>query len=161
MGIIISLNAAAIADLDLTPAEKVLTETLADRDRIIASEQQLQFAIDFPRDPSDPRELSEIAEIRLWFLRLDARHPYLPFFLDWQAGELARYTAMLVPHQFSRSEGIIYNPEALELFVTQKCFLLVDWMRDRGITGTARLQNLAKMFGYEMDASFFKRLAEA
>jgi len=48
----------------------------------------------------------------------------------------------------------------LELFVTHKCFLLVDWMRDRNITGTARLQNLAQMFGYEMDAAFFERLAE-
>lgn len=155
---LVSLGATAIDALDLGPVAAVLDEMLLDRDRIVASEQQLQFAIDFPRDPRDPRELSEIPAIRLWFLRLDARYPYLPFFLDWQAGELARYAAMLVPHQFSRSEGIIYNPEALELFVMQKSFTLHDWLRDREIAGTARLQNLAQMFGYEMEASFFDRL---
>ena len=158
MSVTISLNATAIDSLDLGPADAALAEILGDRDRVMASEQQLQFAIDFPRDPSDPRELSEIPAIRLWFLRLDARYPYLPFFLDWQGGELARYAAMLVPHQFSRSDGIIYNPEALELFVTHKSFVLLDWLRDREIAGTARLQNLARMFGYEMDADFFDRL---
>ncbi len=33
---------------------------------------------------------------------------------------IARYAAMLVPHQFHRGEGIQYNPEALEIFVMQK-----------------------------------------
>jgi hypothetical protein len=47
----------------------------------------------------DPRELSEFPDIRLWFLRLDATYPWLPVLLDWRAGELARYAAMLVPHQ--------------------------------------------------------------
>ncbi|WP_295614674.1 chlororespiratory reduction 6 domain-containing protein, partial [Chamaesiphon sp. GL140_3_metabinner_50] len=56
----------------------------------------LQLTIDYNRDPQDPRELSEIPEVRLWFIRLDARYPYLPLLLDWQAGELARYVAMLV-----------------------------------------------------------------
>ena len=71
------------------------------------------------REPEDPRELSEIPEVRLWFIRLDARYPWLPFLLDWKAGELALYTAMLVPHQFSVKEGIQYNLEALEIFLMQ------------------------------------------
>ncbi len=158
MSLVVSLNAAAIGALDLGPAETVLDPILADRGRIAASEQKLQFAIDYPRDPADPRELPEVPEIRLWFLRLDARYPWLPFFLDWRAGELVRYAAMLVPHQFGRGEGIIYNPEALELFVMQKCFVLHAWLRAREIAGTARLQDFAQMFGYEIEADFFGKL---
>jgi hypothetical protein len=30
---------------------------------------------------------------------------------------------MLVPHQFNRTEGIQYNPEALEIFVMHKTFI--------------------------------------
>ena len=33
---------------------------------------------------------------------------------------MGRYAAMLVPHQFSPTEGIRYNPEALEIFVSRK-----------------------------------------
>lgn len=50
-------------------------------------------------DPLDPRELSELPDIRLWFVRLDAAYPWLPIVVDWRAGELVRYAAMLVPHQ--------------------------------------------------------------
>lgn len=56
----------------------------------------LQYEVD---DPLDPRELSELPDIRLWFVRLDAAYPWLPIVVDWRAGELSRYAAMLVPHQ--------------------------------------------------------------
>lgn len=63
-------------------------------------ERTIGFTINYAReDPNDPRELSEFPDIRLWFLRLDATYPWLPVLLDWRAGELARYSAMLVPHQ--------------------------------------------------------------
>lgn len=63
-------------------------------------ERTIGFTINYIReDPNDIRELSEIPDIRLWFLRLDAAYPWLPVVLDWRAGELARYAAMLVPHQ--------------------------------------------------------------
>lgn len=63
-------------------------------------ERSVGFTIDFVReDENDPREYSEFPEIRLWFVRLDAVYPWLPLVLDWRAGELARYAAMLVPHQ--------------------------------------------------------------
>ena len=65
-------------------------------------ERTIGFTINYTReDPSDPRELSEFPDIRLWFVRLDATYPWLPVLLDWRAGELARYAAMLVPHQVS------------------------------------------------------------
>lgn len=63
-------------------------------------ERTIGFTIKYKReDPYDQREVSEFPEIRLWYVRLDATYPWLPLLLDWRAGELARYTAMLVPHQ--------------------------------------------------------------
>ena len=122
---------------------------------IASLEQQLSFKIEYSLEPGDPREISEIPEIRLWFVRLDARYPWLPFLLDWQSGEFARYAAMLVPHQFNRSEGIIFNPEALEIFVMQKIFIVADWLKQRDIASKSRLQSMAKIFGYDIDDSFF------
>ena len=154
MTIAIALNAENLNNLDLSPAIEAI-EKLLSAGAIASYEQQLQFNIDFPRQDTDPRELSEISEVRLWFIRLDARYPWLPFLLDWKTGELARYAAMLVPHQFNRKEGIQYNPEALEIFVMAKLFVLTDWMKIQGIESTSRLKSMAQMFGYELDDGFF------
>ncbi|NER45225.1 MAG: CRR6 family NdhI maturation factor [Symploca sp. SIO1A3] len=154
MSIAIALNAECINNLNLKPAQAVIAQLLQEG-AIAASEQQLTFNIDYPQEPEDPRELSEIPEIRLWFVRLDAQYPWMPFLLDWKAGELARYTAMLVPHQFHRTEGIQYNPEALEIFVMQKVFILTNWLKQQGIPTKSRVQSLAKMLGYELDDTFF------
>lgn len=154
MTIAIALNTQHLNNLDLSPASDTI-EKLLQEGAIASHEQQLSFNIDYPRDPSDPRELSEIPEVRLWFIRLDARYPWLPFLLDWKAGELARYAAMLVPHQFSRKEGIQYNPEALEIFVMGKLFVLTDWMKSQGIESPSRLKSMAQMFGYELDDGLF------
>ncbi len=148
-----------IENLDLSVTEQVI-EGLLEKGEIASSEKQIQFQIDYERDPLDPRELSEIPEVRLWFVRLDVRYPWLPFLLDWQTGELARYVAMLVPHQFDRNEGIQYNPEALEIFVMQKVFLLSYWLEEQDIVSKYRLQSLTQMFGYELDNSFFDLLVK-
>jgi hypothetical protein len=100
MTIAIALNAECINNLDLAPVSRIIDNILQDG-AIATYEQQLGFNIDYPQEPGDPRELPEIPEVRMWFIRLDSRYPWLPFLLDWKAGELARYTAMLVPHQFS------------------------------------------------------------
>lgn len=155
MTIAITLNAECLNTLDVSPAQTVI-EKLLQEQAIISHEQQLHFEIDFPREPTDPRELSEIPEVRLWFIRLDALYPWLPFLLDWKAGELARYVAMLVPHQFNRTEGIQYNPEALEIFVMHKTFILSSWMKEQSISGQSRLKSMAQMFGYELDDGFFE-----
>ncbi|KAI5073902.1 hypothetical protein GOP47_0011915 [Adiantum capillus-veneris] len=55
------------------------------------------FVINYEWD--DMRELSKMPDVRLWFVLLDAMYPWLPVVLDWRAGELARYIAMLVPHE--------------------------------------------------------------
>ncbi len=121
-------------------------------------EKQVKFEIVFPREAMDPRELSEIPEIRLWFIRLDAKYPGLLLLLDWQSGELARYVAMLVPHQFHPKDGIQFNPEALEIFVMHKVFVVMNWLRSQDISGRSRVQGMTQMLGYELDDEFFKVL---
>lgn len=138
---------------------QTVIEPLLQQGDIAAQEQKLRFEIEFPREMGDPRELSEIPEIRLWFILLDSRYPWLPFFLDWKQGELARYAAMLVPHQFSRTEGIQYNPEALEIWVMQKVFILLQWLQPQAILGKFRAKSMAQMFGYELDEGFFELCA--
>ena len=153
----ITLDTPTINSLDLSPVEKVIPQLL-EVEKITQWEQQLQFVIEYEREATDPRELSEIPEIRLWFIRLDTAYPWLPFFLDWKAGELARYTAMLVPHQFNRSEGIIYNPEGLEIFVMHKIFVLSNWLKQQQISSNFRLKSMAQLWGYEIDDSWFDAL---
>ena len=157
----IALQTAHFQSLDLTPARQVIdpivsasdaTQQLSDKDLIFS------FDIDFPREPEDPRELSEIPEVRLWFIRLDTQYPWLPLYLDWESGELSRYSAMLVPHQFSKMDGIRYNPEALEIFVMGKVFALDSWLKANGIDGRSRLKFMTQMLGYELDDALFNLL---
>jgi hypothetical protein len=77
-------------------------------------------------------------------------------FLDWKSGELARYVAMLVPHQFHRTEGIQYNPEALEIFLMQKIFILDHWFTQNNLPSKSRLMAMAQMLGYDLDDTFFE-----
>jgi hypothetical protein len=154
MTITIALDTDSVNNLDLSPAVTVIEELL--QEGVIAShEQQLCFDINYPLEPGDPREFSEIPELRLWFVRLDAKYPWVIFLLDWKTGEFARYTAMLVPHQFSAKEGIQYNPEALEIFLMHKIFILGDWLQQQGIPSQSRLKSMAQMLGYELDDAFF------
>ncbi len=155
MTIKLILDSQAINNLDLSAAKNQIDSTL---NKIVDYEQQLQLTIDYQQEDNDPRELSEIPEIRLWFIRLDAVYPWIPFLLDWKTGELVRYTAMLVPHEFNRSEGIIFNPEALEIFVMNKIFVLSDWLQEQNIPLRSRLKSMAQLFGYELDDAFFEMI---
>lgn len=155
MSIAIAINLDHLNNLDLSPAVTAI-EKLLDENALASHEQQLCFQVNYPREPQDPRELPEIPEVRLWFIRLDAKYPWLPFLLDWKAGELARYTAMLVPNQFSTRDGIQYNPEALEIFVMQKLFVLMNWLQQHGIESKSRLKGMAQMLGYELDDELFE-----
>jgi len=150
----IALTTSVLERLDLTPAQSVIDARRA-AGTLTQRSPHLAFDIDFPREDSDPRELSEIPEIRLWFVALDARYPWLPYLLDWQSGELTRYTAMLVPHQFSKT-GIQYNPEALELFVMSKVFHIVQWMTEHQVAGRNNVKLMTKTLGYELDDQFFE-----
>ncbi len=157
MALTLALSPETLTNLDLTPAIDLLEPLLA-KGNVLETDPKLTFAIDFPRDPTDPRELSEIPEVRLWFIRLDVRYPWLPLILDWEAGELGRYAAMLVPHQFSPKDGIRYNPEALEIFVMNKIFVGAQWLQQQGITQFTRLKFMTQMLGYEIDDGLFALL---
>ena len=157
MSYTIALTRDAINALDLAPADSILKPLLAN-DKLESEAVTIRFEIDYPRDPTDPRELSEIPEVRLWFIRLDAHYPWLSLFLDWEAGELGRYAAMLVPHQFSPQEGIRYNPEALEIFVMHKIFAISFWMRQQEIEAHSKLKFMTQILGYELDDGLFDLL---
>ncbi|MCY7407767.1 MAG: CRR6 family NdhI maturation factor [Alkalinema sp. CAN_BIN05] len=151
----LTVTAEQILAVNTLDAEAVIDRLMVDwREH----EKQVKFEIMFPREATDPRELSEIPEIRLWFIRLDAKYPGLPLLLDWQSGELARYVAMLVPHQFHLKDGIQFNPEALEIFVMHKVFVVLNWLRSQDIPGRSRVQSMTQMLGYELDDEFFKVL---
>jgi len=118
--------------------------------------------LDYERDdPLDPRELSEYPDIRLWFVRLDAAYPWLPIVLDWRAGELSRYVAMLVPHQMSRQLGLVFNPEALELFAMNKLFLLYTWLNARKVPKPAvRINDMMRILGFGISEQLYSLLEE-
>ena len=158
MTIDIKINANHINQLDLSPVEIVIKD-LEKRQEILTLEQQIVFNIDYPQEENDPRELSEIPEIRLWFIALDSRYPWLPFCLNWLDGELARYTAMLVPHSFNRTEGIQYNSEALDIFIMGKTFILYTWLKQQNLKGNSRLKAMTQIFGYDLEDSFFELLS--
>ncbi|MEM6837455.1 MAG: CRR6 family NdhI maturation factor [Cyanobacteria bacterium P01_C01_bin.120] len=155
----LKLDADTLFTLDLSGAQ-ALIEPLLEKGNILDPDIRLQFEIDFPRSPTDPRELSEIPEVRLWFIRLDAVYPWLPYLLDWEAGELGRYAAMLVPHQFSPKDGIRYNPEGLEIFVMNKIFVVANWLQSQSNGQLTRLKFMTQMLGYEVDDGLFDLLTE-
>jgi hypothetical protein len=146
-----------IISLDIANANRTfLALEAAGLSNLLAA--KIQFQIDWERTDADPRELSEIPEIRLWFIRLDAQYPWLPLALDWQAGELARYAAMLIPHAFDRQTGIQYNPEALEIWVMHKVFFATHWLKQQHSNDYNPIKFMAKTLGYELDRSLFDLL---
>ncbi|MEM9805414.1 MAG: CRR6 family NdhI maturation factor [Cyanobacteria bacterium P01_D01_bin.56] len=149
----IAVDVTHLQTLDLTAAHAVLSN--ADW----RSDLKFSFAINYPRDENDPRELSEVPEVRLWFIRLDSHYPWLPLYLDIESGELGRYAAMLVPHQFSPLDGIRYNPEALEIFVMGKVFTIAHWLKQTKIDGLEKLKLMVRSLGYELDDGLFDLLS--
>ncbi|MBT9315259.1 CRR6 family NdhI maturation factor [Leptothoe spongobia TAU-MAC 1115] len=149
----IVVGAKYLQTLDLTVAHTALSQV--DWHQV---DLKMSFNIDYPREANDPRELSEVPEVRLWFIRLDSHYPWLPLFLDVESGELGRYTAMLVPHQFSPLDGIRYNPEALEIFVMGKVFTIAQWLKDNQIDGIEKLKLVVRTLGYELDDGLFELL---
>jgi hypothetical protein len=159
MPTVITVNAQHFETLDLSPVKVVLDSWLQSK-TLFDHEQSLQFQIDYPQDPAQSQELPDIPEVRLWFLRLDSIYPWLPYWLDWKSGELARYAAMLVPHEFSKREGILFNPQALDLFLMQKIFVLHHWLKQQDVARPNTLKQMAELFGYELEDSLFALLDE-
>jgi hypothetical protein len=153
----IPISHPELLSLDISIAENQL-KLLLDEGINILLAARIQFEIDFVRDATDPRELAEIPEVRLWFIRLDSKYPWLPLVIDRQTGELARYAAMLVPHEFKTQTGIQYNSEALEIWVMNKVFGGSDWLQEQGISDRTPVKFMAKSLGYELDQSLFDLL---
>ncbi|KAL8209449.1 hypothetical protein R6Q57_006181 [Mikania cordata] len=152
------INNESIRHLDLSPfcdATGIATTSSVEPRKFL--EHTIGFTINYDRDDEhDPRELSEFPDIRLWFVRLDATYPWLPVLLDWRAGELARYAAMLVPHQMSMRMGVVFNPEALELFIMKKVFITYSWLKGNDIPkARLKVKDMARMLGFGIGDELF------
>ena len=148
----VAISASQVQALDLSPLASWFA---LEPQPLLACSGQLELSFDWPRAAEDPRELSEIAEIRLWSLRADALCPWLPLLLERSSGQLTRHVAMLLPHSFSRSEGIRFAPDSLELWVTHRLFLLDHWSRSNGLNCRGNLEQMAAVLGFELDAGFW------
>jgi hypothetical protein len=155
---LLTISASQIRSLDLAPLQpwqNLPVPTLLER----AGDLELRF--EWPRAEGDPRELSELPELRLWSLRADALHPWLPMMLERSSGQLCRHVAMLLPHGFSRSEGIRFAPESLELWITHRLFLLDDWSRLHHRQCRGGLSEMAAVLGFALDPAFWDVLSHS
>ena len=148
----LKVSADQVRRLDLSPLAELAS--LAPAELLTAASGRL-IDFDWPREAEDPRELSEIPELRLWSLRADAFLPWLPLVLERSGGQLTRHVAMLLPHGFSATEGIRFAPESLELWITNRLFLLDHWAAAGGIECRANLGQMAAVLGYELDPGFW------
>ena len=152
----VTITAEQIRQLDLSPLATWMGLSTSE---LLHSGACLELELQWPRSEDDPRELSEIAEVRLWSLRADASCPWLPLLLERSSGQLARHVAMLLPHSFSRSEGLRFAPEALELWITHRLFGLDQWAQQQGLNCRQNLAQMAAVLGYELDPSFWQSLS--
>lgn len=157
---LVTIDAEAIHTLNLKALDQWMAKPLQaqlDEGAIL----ELRYA--WPRHAEDPRELSECPEPRLWALRADARYPWLPLLLDRSSGSLAQHVAMLVPHNFSPSEGIRFDPQALELWITHRLMLLDQLGAAAEISGHQRgnLSLMAASLGFELDGGFWDLLDQS
>ncbi len=149
------IDAVAIQTLDLRPMNPWMERPLTD---LLRNGAGLELQYKWPRDAEDPRELSECPEPRLWALRADAVYPWLPLVLERSGGSLIQHVAMVVPHNFSPSEGIRFDPQALELWITHR-FMLLDHLGEQlAQSQRGNLLQMAATIGYEVDPAFWTLL---
>ena len=149
------INASAIRRLDLEPMRPYSDRPL---NNILALGPSLELRFDWPRADDDPRELAECPEPRLWALRADARFPWLPVLLERDRGSLIRHVAMVVPHSFSRSDGLRFEPQALELWITHRLMHLDDLCSGTNRPMRGNLSQMAAALGFELDHGFWSLL---
>jgi hypothetical protein len=63
---------------------------------------------------------------------------------------------MLLPHGFSRSEGIRFAPESLELWITHRLFRLDAWTQEAGVPCRQKLSQMAAVLGFDLEPSFWE-----
>ena len=151
----LTVSAEAIRRLDLGPLAPLLSRSPGEH---AAAAGSLELELHWSRQAEDPRELSEIPEVRLWSLRADAVCPWLPLLLERSSGQLTRHVAMLLPHGFSRQDGIRFAPESLELWITHRLFQLDEQARAEGLNCRGGLAGMAAVLGFELDPGFWTAL---
>lgn len=149
------IDVAAIQTLDLKALNPWMERPLTD---LLSAGAGLELQYNWPRDADDPRELSECPEPRLWALRADAVHPWLPLVLERSGGSLIQHVAMVVPHDFSPNEGIRFDPQALEIWITHRFMLLDHLGQHLPQSQRGNLLQMAATIGYEVDAAFWTLL---
>jgi len=150
--VVVMVSAERIRELDLSPLAAVAALSPAE---LLPLSGQLELRLLWPTPDDDPREMSEIPEVRLWCLRADAEVPWLPLLLERASGTLARHVAMLLPHRFSRNEGLQFAPDALELWISHRLFQLDALSRAAGLDCRQGLGQMAAVLGYELDPGFW------
>ncbi|MFM7237441.1 MAG: CRR6 family NdhI maturation factor [Cyanobium sp.] len=148
----LTVSTEQIRRLDLSPLSPLASLPL---EQLLSLGGTLELTLLWPTPPEDPRELSEIPEVRLWCLRADAEMPWLPLILERSSGILARHVAMLLPHRFSRNEGLQFAPESLELWISHRLFQLDALSRDAGQNCRQGLGQMAATLGYDLDPEFW------
>ena len=146
------IDAVAIQTLDLRALNPWMERPLIN---LLGDGAGLELQYNWPRDADDPRELSECPEPRLWALRADAVYPWLPLVLERSGGSLIQHVAMVVPHDFSPSEGIRFDPQALEIWITHRFMLLDHLGQHLPQSQRGNLLQMAATIGYEVDAAFW------
>ena len=149
------IDAVAIQTLDLRALNPWMERPLIN---LLGDGAGLELQYNWPRDADDPRELSECPEPRLWALRADAVYPWLPLVLERSGGSLIQHVAMVVPHDFSPSEGIRFDPQALEIWITHRFMLLDHLGQLLPQSQRGNLLQMAATIGYEVDAAFWTLL---
>tara|TARA_E500000331_G_scaffold97724_1_gene94530 strand:- start:14321 stop:14812 length:492 start_codon:yes stop_codon:yes gene_type:complete len=149
------IDAVAIQTLDLRALNPWMERPLIN---LLGDGAGLELQYNWPRDADDPRELSECPEPRLWALRADAIYPWLPLVLERSGGSLIQHVAMVVPHDFSPSEGIRFDPQALEIWITHRFMLLDHLGQLLPQSQRGNLLQMAATIGYEVDAAFWTLL---
>lgn len=149
---LVSVSCQQIQGLDLSPLGAWLALPV---EELLSHAGTLNLQLGWRTTAEDPRELSEIPEVRLWCLRADAEFPWLPLLLERAGGTLARHVAMLLPHRFSRNEGLQFAPDSLELWISHRLFQLDAFSLAAGMDCRQGLGQMAAVLGYELDPSFW------
>lgn len=64
--------------------------------------------------------------------------------------------------QMSKRLGLVYNPEALELFAMNKLFLIHEWLKARNVVKPhVKLNNMMRMLGFSISSELYDLIDES